>query len=67
MYLNVWSSVGETVWEALGGVALLEEVCHWGVGFEVSEAHPIPSVSICLVAVPGDVSKHACLLPCSLP
>lgn len=25
--LNIWSSVGETVWETLGGVALSEEVC----------------------------------------
>ena len=24
-------SVGGTVWEGLGGVALLEEVCHWGL------------------------------------
>jgi hypothetical protein len=29
-YLHVWSSVGGTVWEGLGGVALLEEVRHWG-------------------------------------
>lgn len=27
-YLDVWSPVGETVWEALGSVFLLEEVCH---------------------------------------
>lgn len=26
-----------SVWEELGGVALLEEVCHWGCGFEVSK------------------------------
>jgi hypothetical protein len=29
-YLNSWSSVGWTIWEGLGGMALLEEVCHWG-------------------------------------
>jgi hypothetical protein len=23
------ASVGETVWEVLGGVAFLEEMCHW--------------------------------------
>jgi len=28
--LNSWSPVGETLWEGLGGVALLEELCHWG-------------------------------------
>jgi hypothetical protein len=27
--LNAWASVSGTVWEGLGGVALLEEVCHW--------------------------------------
>jgi hypothetical protein len=29
MHLNALSIVGETVWEGLEGVALLE-VCHWG-------------------------------------
>jgi hypothetical protein len=32
--VNTWSSFGGTVWEELGCVALLEEVCHvvglWG-------------------------------------
>jgi hypothetical protein len=30
IYLNVRSLVGGTVWEGLGGVALLVEVCLWG-------------------------------------
>ena len=30
IYLNAWLPVGRTIWEGLGGVALLEEVCHWG-------------------------------------
>ena len=30
IYLNVRSLVGGTVWEGLGGVALLVEVCPWG-------------------------------------
>jgi hypothetical protein len=27
--LTTWSSVGRIVWEGLGGVILLAEVCHW--------------------------------------
>jgi hypothetical protein len=45
MYLNTWSPVSATVWEGLGGVALLEEVCHYGVVFEVSKAHTVPTGS----------------------
>jgi hypothetical protein len=40
------SLVGRTVWEGLGGVVLLEEVCHWRVGFEVSEAQARPSLTL---------------------
>ena len=36
--LNAWSPVVGTVWEGLGVVALMEKVCHWGLGFEVSKA-----------------------------
>jgi hypothetical protein len=38
-YLNAWCSVGGSVWEGLGGMTLLEEVCHWGVSFEVSKVY----------------------------
>lgn len=31
-YLNMWCLVGGTDWKGLEGVALLKEVCHWGVG-----------------------------------
>lgn len=30
IYLNTWSPVGRSVWEGLGHIALLEEVCDWG-------------------------------------
>ena len=29
IYLIVWSLGSGTTWEGLGGVALLEEMCHW--------------------------------------
>jgi hypothetical protein len=66
MCANTWSPVDRTVWEALGGVALLEEVwpC-WtrlsqSVGFEVSKAHTIPDFLRCVL-----VDKDVCsqLLP----
>jgi len=37
--LNTWPPVGGTTWEGIGGVVLLEGVCQWGVGFDVSKAH----------------------------
>ena len=30
-YLNVWSLIGGTILEGLGGMTLLVEVYHWGV------------------------------------
>lgn len=42
-YFKAWSPVSGIVWEGLGGLALWEEVCHCGVGFEVSKAHATPS------------------------
>lgn len=39
---HAWSQLLEFL-EGLGSVILLEEVCHSGVGFEVSKAHTISS------------------------
>ena len=30
MYLDIWSTVGVTVWEGLGSIAFFGEVCQWG-------------------------------------
>ena len=40
---------------ALLGVTLLEEVCHWGVGFEVSDVQARPSVSHFLLSANPDI------------
>lgn len=32
------------IWEEIEGVTLVEEVSGWGMGFEVSKAHAIPSM-----------------------
>ena len=37
-----WASKGGAL---LGGVALLEEVCHCGLGFEVFYAQAVPNVA----------------------
>ena len=34
-----WSPVDESIWERLGNVALLQDMCHWGIGLEVLKAH----------------------------
>jgi hypothetical protein len=40
-------------------VALLEEVCHWEVGFDVSKVHARTSVSLFLLPVDQDVPLSA--------
>lgn len=78
-YLTAWSPIGGT---ALGEirrcgligvkVAVLEEVCHMGMAFEVSKAHTGPVLlSICLQLVGQDLSfqlllKHHAGLPTSM-
>lgn len=33
-------------WEGLRDMALLGEMCHWVVGFEVPKAHTLPRLSL---------------------
>jgi hypothetical protein len=46
-YFIVWFPVGGIIWEGLRRMVLWEEMCHWGMGFEVSKAHIILGRSLC--------------------
>ena len=68
MYLNTWSPVGGNIWEGLGGVVLLEEVCHWGwdLRFKKPTSFPVSSLGFCL-SVTRELSATAsapCLPAC---
>lgn len=51
--------VGQQRVALVGGVVLWEEVCHWGVNFEVSNAQTRPCVSLFLLPVDLDVELSA--------
>jgi hypothetical protein len=64
--------VCEAVWEGLGGVALLEEVCHWGrlEGFKspcYSQLESSVSVFVSVFVSPFLPSSLPPFLPSSLP
>lgn len=48
IYLNAWLL---PTLHRLGGVALLEEACHWGVNFGVSHAQARLSISFCFLLI----------------
>jgi hypothetical protein len=43
MCLSTWFPVGGTIWEGLGGLALLKEGCHWEQALSV----------VCLLSLPS--------------
>lgn len=49
--LNASALVGETVREGLGVVVLLEELCHCGLGFEVSNLLKTTPLSLCVLCL----------------
>ena len=56
---------GISVWEGLGGVALREEVCHWGrpLRFQKAVKHP-QGAALCLLLIHQDVSScHRAFAP----
>lgn len=66
--LNTCSLVSGIVWMRLGSYSLPREVCHLGVGLEVSKPFQFAlsfwSLRFSLWALSFCSSHHACLLPC---
>jgi len=73
MHLNTQALAGGTVWEGFGGVALLEEVCHWEWALRFQRSMPFPVSALCLLLMDRHVSsqlllpQHACLPDAILP
>lgn len=58
--MNSWFPLGETVWEELGGVTLLEKVGHWGLAllFQKVPAITVGSSPFCLMATHQGMSSQ---------
>jgi hypothetical protein len=68
--LNAWSLFSGTVWEGLGGVTLLDKICHWGLALEYLKAM-LFLVSFLPNACGSDVSsqqllQHYACLPAAM-
>lgn len=69
VHLNAWHLGSWTVWES---VALLEEIPHCGVSFEIPRAHPRPSMCLSLFLPVGlqirtqDFSSRPACLPATM-
>jgi hypothetical protein len=46
IFLNIWSPVSGTVWECLGGLTLLVDVCHWQQDLRFQKARGISCASL---------------------
>ena len=56
MCLNVRSPVARTVWERLGGVVLVEEVCHWDWALRFLSSSKATSLALALSAIAFNAS-----------
>lgn len=61
-YLIIWSPVGGTLWEGLGGTALLE-VCHsgWAMTFQKPMQFPVSSFWV-MVLLQSQICLSAAML-----
>ena len=57
--LNVWSSVGGTVWEELEGVALLEEMCQRGKALRYQKPTVFQNYFLCFEVITQDMTSTA--------
>lgn len=60
--LNIWSPVGGSL-EGWSGVALLEEICHWGWVLRFQSLQPFPVCSPCFLLPPQDVNSQTAAVP----
>lgn len=60
--------VGEIVWEELGGVAFLEELCHWRQALRFQELTPsYLSTFACSLRCELSVLQHHACSPAAIP
>jgi hypothetical protein len=65
--LNAQSPLGRTVWEGLGGVASLKEMCYWEWALRFQKSIPFPALSLSLsLSLSPSLSLFLSLsLPCT--
>lgn len=66
VHLNSCSTVGEIVWEGLKGVALLEEVCHWGWALSFKKPMSFLVSSSLSLHVPASLCSVVIVSTCKL-
>lgn len=60
--LTIWYPVGRIVWKWLGGVSLLENMCHWGWDLRFQKTSAFHTMHPCLLLVDQAVSSQLFLL-----
>lgn len=64
---NAWFPVSGTVWEEVGGVTSLKELCHWGWALRLQNPTPVAVSSQCLVAIVSRCEHSATVSTPCLP